>query len=217
MFTGLIEAVQPVKSNVAGGAGRRISIPLGELADDAGVGHSICVNGVCLTISKLRDRTAEFDVMAETTRASTLEHLKTGDMVNLERALGAGDRFGGHMVQGHVDGIGTVDRIEKGSASYVLWIAAGAELMNFMIEKGSVAIEGVSLTIVNVEEHRFSVYLIPTTLEETNLKLRRAGDKVNLEADLISKWICKRLDQILGHKKGEGKLTMESLREMGFS
>ncbi len=218
MFTGLVESVQPVKSNTATRLGRCLCVPLGPLAEDAQVGDSICVNGVCLTVSKL-DRhksNAHFDVMRETVRASTLETLKPGEMVNLERALRADGRFGGHIVQGHVDGVGSIDRIEKSEAKCVFRVTAGPDLMRYIIEKGSIAVDGVSLTLVDAESDRFSVWLIPTTLKETNLRHKKKGDKVNLEADLISKWIRKRIDEILPKDSADAKLTLDKLREQGF-
>jgi riboflavin synthase len=154
--------------------------------------------------------------MAETLRMSTLGDAKATDAVNLERAMAANGRFGGHMVQGHVDGVGTVDQIEKEGGNCILWIAAVEAIMKQMIQKGSVAIDGISLTIVKVEKKRFSVSLIPTTLQETNLHLRKRGDTVNLEIDLVSKWINKRLDQILAEEKKGGSVTWEKLRDAGF-
>jgi riboflavin synthase len=217
MFTGIVETVQPIKTNTATPEGRQLCIPLGKLAEDAHIGDSICVNGVCLTVSRLEGQGAWFDVMAETAKVSTLDQLKPGMMVNLERALPAMGRFGGHIVQGHTDGIGTIARIECDNSKYLLWIAGGPELMGFMIEKGSVAIDGVSLTIVDVEANRFSVSLIPTTLKDTNLGQRKIGEKVNLEADLISKWIRKRIDDVLGKTGSGAKLTMEKLQKKGFA
>jgi riboflavin synthase len=219
MFTGLIESVQPVKSNTATRLGRCLCVPLGPLAEDSLVGDSICVNGVCLTISKLdkRKSDAHFDVMRETVRASTLETLKPGEMVNLERALRADGRLGGHIVQGHVDGVGSIDRIEKSESKCVFRITAEPDLMRYIIEKGSIAVEGVSLTVVNVEPDRFSVWLIPTTLKETNLIHKKKGDRINLEADMIGKWIRKKLDEILPKNSTEAKLTLDKLREQGFA
>jgi riboflavin synthase len=220
VFTGLVETIKPVKSITKSSSGLVVTLSLGHLGADARPGDSICINGVCLTISSLESDRASFDVMAETVRVSTLGDWKTGDPVNLERALAADGRFGGHIVQGHVDGVGKVEKIERSGTEHKLWIGAAAELMDLMISKGSVAIDGVSLTIVDVQPERFSVSLIPTTLKETNLDKLRAGNKVNLEADLLSKWIKKRLDQIFTDKsKDKGaasRLTMDKLREQGF-
>jgi riboflavin synthase len=219
MFTGIIESVQPVKSTAVTPVGRRLTISLDVLAEDARRGDSICVNGVCLTIAELKGSVAAFDVTAETLCGSTMGTLRQGEMVNLERALAVGDRFGGHFVQGHVDGVGTIDQIVPAGRQYILWIAAPANLMKLMIEKGSVAVDGISLTIVAVEPARFSVSLIPTTLEETNLGLKKKSDPVNLEADLIGKWINRRLDALLPDSPNApaSGITLDKLRQKGFA
>ena len=216
MFTGLVESVQPVRSNRSITNGRQLCIPLGHLADDAKLGDSICVNGVCLTISKLDGETAWFDVMAETVRVSTLDDIKPGDRVNLERALMAGGRLGGHIVQGHVDGIGKIDKIDQQTGKITIRITTPPQVLRFMIDKGSVAIDGISLTIVSVEKQHFNVSIIPITWQETNLIHRKPGDQVNLEADIISKWIRTRLDQILPDTSTSGNLTLKKLQEEGF-
>lgn len=216
MFTGLIEAVRPIEAIRPTATGRTLVISCPAWQGELVRGESICINGVCLTVSRLEKQSVHFDVMAETLRRSTLGNLQMGDQVNLERALRATGRLGGHIVQGHIDGTGTVQRVEKAGNEYQLWIQAVAEIMRFMIEKGSVAIDGVSLTIGEVDKERFCVYLIPTTLEETTLRQRRTGDKVNVEADLISKWINKRLDAVMGPSGGRGGLTRERLQEEGF-
>ncbi|OPZ94227.1 MAG: Riboflavin synthase [Planctomycetes bacterium ADurb.Bin412] len=216
MFTGLIERVAPIQSVGTTGFGKRLGIALGPLAADAKEGDSICVNGVCLTISRLAGDLAEFEVMAETLRVCTLGERKVNEAVNLERALALGDRLGGHLVQGHVDGIGTISRIDKTGGNWTIWAAAEERILKQMIPKGSVAMDGVSLTVVDVRQERFSVSLIPTTLQKTNLGQCQEGDRVNLETDLVGKWINRRLDKVLGDgKKGAG-VTLEKLRELGF-
>jgi riboflavin synthase len=217
MFTGLIETVEPVQSNTSSPTGRRLSVPLGKIAEGVKPGDSICVNGVCLTVSELKQGIAIFDVMAETARVSTIERWRAGELVNLERALAANGRFGGHIVQGHVDSVGTVKRVDKDKAQYVLSIGADSAFLDHVIPKGSVAVDGVSLTMVNVAKDQFTVSLIPTTLAETNLREKRVGDKVNLEADVVSKWIVKCVNQILSDKKGADSLTLEKLRAKGFA
>jgi len=216
MFTGLIERVAPIQSVATTGFGKRLGIALGDLADGAKSGDSICVNGVCLTISRLAGDLAEFEVMAETLRVSTLGGLKVNDAVHLERALALGGRLGGHLVQGHVDGIGTINQIDTAGRNRTIWVAAEERILKQMIPKGSVAMDGVSLTIVEVQRERFSVSLIPTTLQETNLGQRKKGDRVNLETDLIGKWISRRLDEVLGDGKKGGGVSLEKLRELGF-
>ncbi len=216
MFTGLIERVAPIQSVATTGFGKRLGIALGDLADGAKSGDSICVNGVCLTISRLAGDLAEFEVMAETLRVSTLGGLKVNDAVHLERALALGGRLGGHLVQGHVDGIGTINQIDTAGRNRTIWVAAEERILKQMIPKGSVAMDGVSLTIVEVQRERFSVSLIPTTWQETNLRERKKGDRVNLETDLIGKWISRRLDEVLGDGKKGGGVSLEKLRELGF-
>jgi riboflavin synthase len=215
MFTGLVEAVLPIQKITPTSTGKSLTINLGVLSEGTRTGDSICVNGVCLTVSRLSEGIADFDVMNETLRVSTLGGLRRSQQVNLERAMPADGRFGGHLVQGHVDGIGKVVRLLRDTNGTSLWIGAEAELIDLMIPKGSVTINGVSLTLVDVEKTRFSVYLIPTTMKETNLTQLQSGDSVNLEADLISKWIKKRIDAILP-EGGEKGLTMEKLRNLGF-
>ena len=228
MFTGLIESLQQIKWNRPSPQGRRLCVELAGLAEGARLGDSICVNGVCLTIVEFSGSQAVFDVMSETALVSTLAALSAGELVNLERAMAAGARFAGHLVQGHVDGTGTIERIEQAAGKHVLWIGADQGLLDLMIAKGSVAVDGVSLTIVDVQQRRFSISLIPTTLRETNLGRRKVTDKVNLEADLIGKWIKKRIDEIFGSAgsasstgagptaESAGTLTMERLRQQGF-
>ena len=216
MFTGLIEGVGQVKSAQRGGVGVKLKIELGRLAEGTRQGDSISVNGVCLTVSNLQGQWAEFDVTAETLRAGTLGRLKPGSKVNLERALQWGGRIGGHLVQGHVDGTGTVRRREHDRGAMVLWVGVEAELAKLMLPKGSVALDGVSLTVVEAKSDCFSVYLIPTTLKETQLGVLQPGDEVNIEADIIGKWINRRLDEIIG-VGAAGGATLEKLRRQGFA
>jgi len=217
MFTGLIETVRTVKAVNITAASRRLIVDLGDIAAQVKEGDSIAVNGVCLTVSQIKADQAWFDVMAVTARDSTLGLLKAGEAVNLERALPADGRFGGHLVQGHVDGMGTIDKVDRGQAQYILWINAEDDLMELMVKKGSVAVDGVSLTIVEVGPKRFSVSLIPTTLKATNLGQKKVADKVNLETDLIIKVIKKRLDQILPPDTAAAKLSWKKLHDQGFA
>ena len=216
MFTGLIEAVEPVLSITPQPSGKRFAIGLQALGENFRPGESICVNGVCLTLSRLEQQTGHFDVIPETLGLTNLANCQPGDRVNLERAMPADGRFGGHLVQGHTDGVGNVLAVENSSAEYALWIGAEAALMRLMMFKGSVAIDGVSMTIARVESERFKVCVIPTTLEKTNFSDRAVGDWVNLEGDVIGKWINQRLDAILP-PQGAGGLTRKKLQEGGFN
>ncbi len=211
MFTGIIEKVATIKSVTSTSVGRRFTIDLVDLAEGTNIGDSIAVNGVCLTVSTLNGSIADFDVMAETLNVSTIGNLQVGDRLNLERAMAANGRFGGHFVQGHVDGIGTISRIEQQGGQCLIYIQPPKEMFKHMLRKGSVAIDGISLTIVDITGKQFYVSLIPTTLNDTNLGSRKSGDQVNLEADIVAKMINARLDGIIS-----GGITEEKLRNLGF-
>jgi riboflavin synthase len=213
MFTGLIEAVCTVKSARQSESAMLLCIDLGELADDGRIGDSIAINGVCLTIAKLEGKIATFDLSGETLAKSTLSKLKPSSQVNVERAIKAGDRFGGHFVQGHIDGKAAIKAIDKRGQFADMKFAAGAELLEAMVVKGSVAVDGISLTIASMNQNSFSVALIPETLNKTTLSRVKIGDEVNIETDIIVKTIKKQLEKILPQKQ---PLTAEKLRELGF-
>ena len=215
MFTGIIESVQPVHSITESNGCQSIGIPLGEDIKDIQEGDSIAVNGVCLTVSALSHGIARFDVIQETLAVTTLGQWKEGQHVNLERALSVNGRFGGHVVQGHVDGTATVKHINKDPGKHIITVTAESALMRFMIPRGSVAVDGVSLTITEVKDDMFSFSLIPTTLEKTNLTALLVGSQINVEADLISKWINHRLDQTIGQERASS-ITLEKLQKQGF-
>ncbi len=213
MFTGLVEMMCPVRSVSAGGGGRRLAVELGVLAEQVKVGDSVAINGVCLTVSTLDGQIGQFEISRETLGRTTLGLLAAGSVVNVELALRAGDRIGGHFVQGHIDGTATVKAVERHGEFADMRFAAGPELLENVVPKGSVAVDGVSLTVVDVNEAGFGVALIPTTLERTTLGKLRVGDKVNIETDIIAKIITKRLDEMLPQRQ---KLTEEKLRALGF-
>lgn len=164
------------------------------LLDGTGLGDSISVNGVCLTAVDVSDGAVRFDVVPETLARTGLGSLGEGDMVNLERAIPAGGRFDGHIVQGHVDGTGTVTDLTHGDDGVVLTVSAPESLMSHIVVKGSITIDGVSLTVAGVDQVRFSVALIPHTLESTTLGSTRAGDTVNLETDVLAKYVERMLE-----------------------
>jgi riboflavin synthase len=192
MFTGLVESLGTVTRAEDTGAGRRLAVrdPIGpRLA----VGESVAVNGVCLTVVETRGEEFAFEVGPETLLRTNLGGLRTGDRVNLERALRVGDRLGGHFVQGHVDAVGTIDRRDRNGDWEDVWFRCPAELTRLMVPKGSIAVDGISLTLVNVEAERFSVMLIPHTQAVTTLGFKKVGDPVNLEADMLARHVAKLL------------------------
>ena len=213
MFTGLIKAVCTVRSAYTTGGGMRLAVDLGKLAEESKIGDSIAINGVCLTIVQLKGSLADFDVSSETLTKSTLGKLKSSSPVNTELAMKATDRFGGHFVLGHVDGTATIKAIERQGQFADIKFAADPKLLAQMVVKGSVAVDGISLTIANMDEEGFSVSIIPETLKKTTLGQAKIGDAVNIETDIIIKTIKKQLEKILPQKQS---LTTERLKELGF-
>jgi len=213
MFTGLVEQVCMVKSVRRSAPAMHLTIDLGKLADETRIGDSMAINGVCLTIAELRGNLATFDVSGETLTKSTLGRLKPASPVNAERAMKATDRFGGHFVAGHIDGTATIKAIERFGQFANIKFTADPELLNQMVVKGSVAVDGISLTIANIDQNSFSAAIIPKTLEKTTLGTAKIGDAVNIEIDIIVKTIRKQLEKILPQKQ---MLTVEKLKQLGF-
>ncbi len=190
-----------------------LTVDLGELAGDGRIGDSIAINGVCLTIASLEGGLATLELSGETLERSTLGKLKPSSQVNVERAIRAADRFGGHFVQGHIDGTATIKAIDKHGRFADIKFAAGAELLDAMVAKGSVAVDGISLTIAGIDRNSFTVALIPETLNKTTLSQVKIGDEVNIETDIIVKTIKTQLEKILPQTQS---LTAEKLKELGF-
>ncbi len=213
MFTGLIETTCSVKSVRQGADSTLLTVDLGELAGESRIGDSISINGVCLTVAGIEGAIVSFDVSAETLAKSTLGKLQPGSQVNIERALKAADRFGGHFVQGHIDGTATIAAITRRGEFADIRFAAEAELLDAMVVKGSVAVDGISLTIANIDQNGFTIAIIPETLRRTTLGKARIGDCVNIETDIIVKTIKRQLENILPKKE---PLTAEKLKELGF-
>ncbi len=209
MFTGIIREVGVLKS-LRRGSVCRTEIEAPKTAPGVDIGDSVAVNGVCLTVTGKEGSLLRFDAVPETLSRSTLGGLKTGDRVNIEPALRVGEMLGGHIVQGHVDGVGRVSKITDLGESVVIDIDAPAELMNQIVEKGSVALDGVSLTVSRCGHRDFSVAVIPHTLAETTLKDRKPGSAINIETDIIGKYLEK---LVRGEKPG---LTADFLAENGF-
>lgn len=194
MFTGIVEELGAVQSITALEDAARLGISGPLVTSDAVPGDSIAVNGVCLTVVDLVDGVFTADVMLETLRRSSLGALDVGSAVNLERAARVDSRLGGHIMQGHVDGVATVARIEPTENWTTMTFELGPGLSRYIVEKGSIAVDGVSLTVVAVDDATFSVSLIPTTLAHTTLGTRRVGDPVNIEVDVIAKYVERLLE-----------------------
>ncbi|MBE6043942.1 riboflavin synthase [Clostridium thermopalmarium] len=215
MFTGIVEEIGKVDTVVIGRKSARIKIHAKKVLEDVKLGDSISTNGVCLTVTEFDDSSFTVDVMAETMRRSNLGNLQKGSMVNLERALKIGDRLGGHIVSGHIDGVGVINELKR--EDNAIWVSIGAplEILRYVVLKGSIAIDGVSLTVAYVDDNEFKVSVIPHTQEETTLTHKKVGDKVNLECDMIGKYIEKLLvsREISSCKRG---IDEDFLRENGF-
>ena len=190
-----------------------LNVDLGELALDAKIGDSIAINGVCLTVSEKSGSCANFEVSSETLSKSTIGGLKPQAKVNAESALRPTDRFGGHFVQGHIDGTATIKEVQRQGKFADIKFAAGPELLSQMVAKGSVAVDGVSLTVAAMDSKTFTVAVIPQTLGATTLGTAKVGDSVNIETDIIVKTVKKQLENILPQR---GELSVERLKELGF-
>ena len=188
MFTGLVEEVGRV-SSIGKGEMLRLSISAGRVSEGVHAGDSVCVNGACLTAGEVDGGTLTFSAMPETLRRTALGGLAVGSPVNLERALSAGSRFGGHIVQGHVDGVGEVLGVRPEGEAEIWEFRAPEAVLRYCVQQGSICVDGISLTIVSVGEGTFTVSILPQTRANTNLALLGAGSRVNLEADMIGKYV----------------------------
>jgi len=207
LFTGLVEGTGRVVSVGEGGMAR-IGVLAGRLAEGTAVGDSVSVNGVCLTVNEVATDALVFYAMPETLKRTALGELKEGDIVNLERAMTPQRRFGGHIVQGHVDGVGEVQAVrpEGAPGGAQIWeFSAPEPVLKYAVEKGSVCVDGISLTIVSVEAASFTVSILPQTREVTNLRSLAVGDRVNLEADVVAKYV----ERLLAPRLGKDSQTSE--------
>lgn len=212
MFTGIVEEKGIIRSfNITGSSGR-IIIGARKVLEGSRIGDSIAVDGICLTVTDISGDSFAADVMAETVRRSCLADKGAGDAVNLERAMAADGRFGGHIVSGHIDGTGTVRELKKEENAVWVTIEAPPAILRYIIEKGSIAIDGISLTVAVVTDTYFKVSVIPHTGEETTLLGRKPGDKVNLENDIVGKYI----EKLMKPEESRGGLSLEFLSENGF-
>lgn len=214
MFTGIIEEIGTVKSLVVRSESAKLQIAARKVLADVRLGDSIAVNGVCLTVISFSPQEFTADVMPETLRKTNLVELKPGQVVNLERALALGGRLGGHLVSGHVDGTGRIRDRRLEENAVVVWIAAAREVLRLIVPKGSITVDGISLTVVDVSHDAFSVSLIPHTAAQTTLGHKAPGELVNLENDLIGKYV----ERLLATNQDFGKkdLNMDFLKANGF-
>ena len=215
MFTGIVEELGAIRAVRRGAASAVLSIGAAEVLSDLKIGDSVAVNGVCLTVTSLDDGGFTADVMHETLNRSSLGALAPGGRVNLERAMPANGRFGGHIVSGHIDGTGKVASVRPDDNALWYTIYAAPELLRCIVEKGSITIDGISLTVAAVDDTSFSVSLIPHTAAVTTLGKKRAGDTVNLETDIIGKYVEKLLHPAPEPER-QGGISLEFLAENGF-
>ncbi len=215
MFTGIVEEVGTVREIRKGQTSSFIEIQAKTVLSDVHLGDSIAVNGVCLTVTEFSADSFRADVMNETLNRSSLGSLRSGSHVNLERAMPANGRFGGHIVSGHIDGTGVITDIRRDGISVWYTIGTTAAIMRYIVEKGSVAIDGISLTVAKVTDSSFSVSIIPHTAEQTVLSYKKTGDTVNLENDIIGKYVEKLTNPQNSPKEPNG-ITMEFLAKNGF-
>lgn len=223
MFTGIIEETGKVEAVAKGSNSAVITIAAVKVLEDTKIGDSIAVNGVCLTVTSISGRKFSADVMAETLRRSSLGSLKHGSMVNLERAMAANGRFGGHIVSGHIDGVGVISSFEKEDNAVWVEIETPAKILRYIVEKGSITIDGISLTVAKLTDSSFAVSVIPHTGEETTLLNRNPGDIVNLENDIVGKYVERLMnfktdnrDNKSEERNNSDSITMNFLNENGF-
>ena len=217
IFTGIIEELGVVKSIAINGASGCITIKAKKVLEGTQLGDSIAVNGTCLTVTSINSDGFSTDVMAETVKRTSLSQVGKGDLVNLERAMILNGRFGGHIVSGHIDGTGTITKYTKEENAIWVTIKAPDEILDLIVEKGSICIDGISLTVATVSDQDFQVSIIPHTAKETTLIHKKVGSLVNLENDIVGKYIKKLMEnnQEEQAKKASG-LTMEMLEEYGL-
>ncbi|KYG30727.1 riboflavin synthase [Alkalihalobacillus trypoxylicola] len=217
MFTGIIEEKGKIEALQRNGNAMVMTIKASKVIVDVHLGDSISINGVCLTVVSFNHHHFSVDIMPETIYSTSLEGLKKGDEVNLERAMSANSRFGGHIVSGHVDGVGTILSKKREHNAVYFQISVKDRLSRYIIPKGSVAVDGISLTVFDVTDHIFTISIIPHTLQETILGSKQIGDIVNIECDIIGKYV----ERMLGIKQEEtpstSKLNQTFLEENGFS
>lgn len=216
MFTGIVEEIGTITHIKNGVKSSKLIINCNKVLETTEIGDSICTNGVCLTVTNINKETFEADVMAETIRKSNLNTLKIGSKVNLERALSLSTRLGGHLVSGHIDGIGYIKDLKKEDSAIWIAIKTSVDILRYIVYKGSITIDGISLTIAYVDDDVFKVSIIPHTLQQTILSSKNIGDSVNLECDIIGKHVEKLLGINKPNKQQSNNINEIFLKENGF-
>lgn len=216
MFTGIIEELGTVKRIQSGQESMEIVVQASKILEDVHLGDSISVNGVCLTVTRYTQEEASFDVMPETFKSTNLNKLAKGSQVNLERSMKADGRFGGHMVSGHVDGLGVIMSKKQESNAVYYDIELPQELLDYFVYKGSVTVDGTSLTVFGVDQQGITISLIPHTMEHTILGEKGVGDQVNIEIDMLGKYVVNFLSKQVGSNKKGSSITESFLQENGF-
>ncbi len=212
MFTGIVEEMGSVKALRREARAARLSVSASVVLEGTAIGDSICVNGVCLTVVDIGKAEFSVDVAPETLKITNLGELRIGQMVNLERALKLSARIGGHLVTGHVDAVGRVREKRQEGNSWRVFIEAPDRALRYVIKKGSIAVDGISLTVADVDKYGFSIAMIPHTAKLTTLGFKAAGDSVNLETDIIGKYV----ERLLSGRM-EGSVNLELLKKAGFA
>lgn len=215
MFTGIVEEIGTIYAVKKEASQSRLMISAHKIFSDLKIGDSVAVNGVCLTAAEISEKTFTADVMNETFSRTNLSKLKKGSQVNLERAMAADGRFGGHIVAGHVDGIGKITDIYNDGNAVWYTISAEKSIMRYIVEKGSIAVDGISLTVARLSADSFSVSIIPHTAKETILSAKKSGDTVNLENDIIGKYVERLVSPENNHDQSVG-ITKEFLAKYGY-
>ncbi|KMK76140.1 riboflavin synthase [Alkalihalobacillus pseudalcaliphilus] len=216
MFTGIVEEMGEVQSIRQGQEQFVLVVKANHILEDCHVGDSIAVNGVCLTVTQLKPPYFTADVMPETLKSSNLQQVRSGQRVNLERAMAVNGRFGGHIVSGHVDGTGRIQLIKKEKNAVYIHVDVSKSLTKYMILKGSITVDGISLTIFDVSDDSFTISIIPHTFSQTVLKNKKVGDWVNIECDVLAKYTEKLLSQSQTYKEEKTNITNEFLEKNGF-
>lgn len=209
MFTGLIEEIGIIQSIRTSNKSSQISIKANKIFDDLKIGDSVATNGICLTVTDIKDNLFTADVMNETLKRSNIGFLKNGSSVNLERAMAASGRFGGHIVSGHIDGTGRIIKVTKDDIAIWYTISTTTDIMRYIVEKGSITIDGISLTVAKVTSNSFSVSVVPHTQKETTLITKKNNDILNLENDIVGKYI----EKMMPFEQG---ITKDKLSKYGF-